>query len=118
MHWRLIMLSFHFPEEGGAGGQLTAAAEVVGLAGDQVHRLAAPGIEVGVEGMVVGVDGHQHPLLRAGALEDQLPVGEQHVPIAAMAQGGAVPLGAGQLGDEVGELAGEADIGRASRKRH
>ena len=81
-----VCLSFHFPEEGGAGGQLTAAAEVVGLAGDQVHRLAAPGVEVGVEGLVVGVDGHQHPLLRAGALEDQLPVGEQYVPIAAMAQ--------------------------------
>ena len=53
---------------------------------------------------MVGVDGHQHPLLRAGALEDQLPVGEQYVPIAAMAQGGAVPLGAGQLGDEVGQV--------------
>ena len=90
-----VCLSFHFPEEGGAGGQLAAAAEVVALAGDQIHRLAASGVEVGVEGLVVGVDGHQHPLLRAGPLENQLPVGEQHIPIAAIAQGGAVSLGAG-----------------------
>ena len=59
---------------------------------------------MGVEGLVVGVDGHQHPLLRAGPLENQLPVGEQHIPIAAIAQGGAVSFGVGQFGEEIGEV--------------
>ena len=74
--------------------------------GDQVHRLAAAGVEVGGVGRAVGVDGHQYPLPLRGTLKDVLPVGEQDRAVGPMAQGGAAPPGGGQGGDE--------EIGRAS----
>ena len=47
------------PVGGGTGRQLAAPAEVVGFPGEQIRRTACPGVEVGGEGRIVGVDGCQ-----------------------------------------------------------
>ena len=45
--------------------KLAAAAEVVPLAGEQVHGAAAAGVEVGCVWRGIGVDGAEHPLTAA-----------------------------------------------------
>jgi len=97
------MLPLRFPEKGAVRGQLTAAAEVVGLTGDEVHRPAAAGVEVGGIGGGVGVDGHQHTLAVASPLEDDLLVGEHYIPVSPVTQGFAPLFSLGQPGDPVGE---------------
>ena len=42
---------FHSPECAGARGQIAAAAKVMRLAGDQIHRGAAAGVEIRVVGL-------------------------------------------------------------------
>ena len=72
---------------------MAAAPKVVLLPSDQVPGQAASGVEVGHVLLLVGVDGHQHPLRVSLPLKDDLLIGEDHIAIAAVAQGGTALLG-------------------------
>ena len=63
---------FHPPECAGVRGQIAAAAKVMRLAGNQIHRGAAAGVEIRVVGLPCRVDGHQHALAIHTAFKNQL----------------------------------------------
>ena len=63
---------FHPPERAGVRGQIAAAAKVMRLTGDQIHRGAAAGVEICVVGLPCRVDGHQHALTIHTAFKNQL----------------------------------------------
>ena len=98
------VVPFRLPVKGTVRRQLAAPAEVVGLSGDEVHRPAAARVKMSGVGLAVGVDGHQHPLALRRPLENALAVGQHHIAVAAIAQGGAFSVGIGQLCDIVRQL--------------
>lgn len=80
-----IVLSLTFPEVAAVRLQRAAAAKVVVGACDEVHRVAAARVKVGVKRIAVRVDGHQHPLTVGVALKNQLLRLDQHIAVAAPA---------------------------------
>ena len=77
----------------------------MGLAGEQVLGHAAPGVKMGGIGRAVRVHRHQDPLPLDGPLKDNLPVGQHHVPVRAIAEGAAAPAGLRHFGDPVRQIA-------------
>ena len=74
------------------------------LAGDEVRGSACPGVEVGGIGHVVGIHRHQYPFVFPTPLKDDLPVGEDHVAIAAIAESTTLLPDFRHGGDGVGEI--------------
>lgn len=84
--------------------QRAAAAEIVVVPCDEVHRAAAARVKVGVKRIAVRVDGHQHPLTVGVALKNQLLRLDQHIAVAAPAQRLAARVGVGQRRDPGGQV--------------
>lgn len=76
----------HAPISRAVRRKTAAAAEIVRPSGDKVHRPPRARVKVRVERFALRVHGHQHALALRRALEDVLPVRQQHRAVGAMAQ--------------------------------
>ena len=71
------LLSLTFPEVSTISRQLTSAAKIMLLSGDQIHRTTTACIEVGCIGLLLCIDRNQNPFSIYGALKNALAV-RQH----------------------------------------
>ena len=99
------LLTLYAPVGDAVGRQLTAAAEAVGRSCEKIHGPACSGVKVSGVGGPIGIDRHQDPLLWQGPFQDDLPVGEVHIPVGAVTQRRAFAPGLGQTGNPIGESA-------------
>ena len=83
---------------------MAAAAEIMGLPGDQVLCQAAAGIEVGNIFLRIGVNSHHDPLMFGLSLKDALFVGQDHTAEPAVIQGFGILFGLCQTADEIGQF--------------
>lgn len=89
----------HAPISRAVRRKTAAAAEIVRPSGDKVHRPPRARVKVRVERFALRVHGHQHALALRRALEDVLPVRQQHRAVSAMAQCPAAPARRRQPGN-------------------
>ena len=89
----------HAPISRAVRRKTAAAAEIVRPSGDKVHRPPRARVKVRVERFALRVHGHQHALALRRALEDVLPVRQQHRAVGAMAQCPAAPARRRQPGN-------------------
>ena len=76
----------HAPISRAVRRKTAASTEIVRPSGDKVHRPPRARVKVRVERFALRVHGHQHALALRRALEDVLPVRQQHRAVGAMAQ--------------------------------
>ena len=81
------LLSFTFPEVSTVARQLTSAAKVMLLSGDQIHRTTTACIEVGCIGLLLCIDRNQNPFSIYGALKNALAVRQHNTAECAIIEG-------------------------------
>ena len=72
------LLVFHQPEICTVRWQKTAAAKVMFLSGDQIHRRAAAGIKMRHEIRSIRIDSHHDSLMLRLSFENALLIGQQY----------------------------------------